>query len=84
MPHRGNLAVWFALHTVFGTVAEETSHGVRLFVPTWETVDPAAVLIAVLAFAALFRFDWGMIRTLVVSAVADMLYHLVVSPTMGT
>jgi chromate transporter len=71
-----NLAVWFALHTLFGEVNELVWNGVRLFVPVWESVDPAAIAIAVFAATALFRFKLGMIRTLGLSAAAGMLYYL--------
>lgn len=71
-----NLAVWFALHTLFGEVDEVVWNGVRLFVPVWETVDPVAIAIAVLAAVALFRFKLGMIRTLGLSAAAGTLYYL--------
>ncbi len=71
-----NLAVWFALHTLFGEVDEVVWNGVRLFVPVWETVDGAAIAIAVFAAVSLFRFKLGMIRTLGLSALAGMIYYL--------
>ena len=71
-----NLAVWFALHTLFGEVDEVVWNGVRLLVPVWETVDPAAIAIALLASVALFRFKLGMIQTLGLSAAAGLLYYL--------
>lgn len=73
-----NLALWFALQTLFGQVEVAVRHGVRLFVPAWETVDLAAVVIAVLAGFALLRFRLGMIPTLGVSAVVGAAYYLVV------
>jgi chromate transporter len=72
-----NLAVWFALHTLFGKVDEVVWNGVRLFVPVSETVDLAAIAIAALASLALFRFKLGMIPTLGLSAGAGLLYYLV-------
>jgi chromate transporter len=73
-----NLAVWFALHTLFGEVDERVWNGMRLFVPVWETVDPAAVAIGALAAIGLFRFRLGMLRTLGLSAAAGFIYYLVV------
>lgn len=73
-----NLAVWFALHTLFGEVDEAVWHGARLYVPVWATVDPAAIVIAGLAAVALFRFKLGMVWTLALSAVAGAAYALVV------
>jgi chromate transporter len=73
-----NLAVWFALHTLFGEVDERVWNGMRLFVPVWETVDPAAVAIGALAAIGLFRFRLAMLRTLGLSAAAGFIYYLVV------
>jgi len=73
-----NLALWFSLHTLFGRVEEIRQWGVRLQVPDWITLDPGAVLIAVAAFFALFRFRLGMIPTLIGSAALGLVYHLLV------
>jgi len=59
-----NLAVWFALHTVFETVEEIQVWGVRLLMPRWQTIDITALLLAAGAFVAIFRFRWGMLPTL--------------------
>ena len=69
-----NLAVWFALHVVFGEVEEDTLGAVRLFVPVWSTIDWAALAIAVGALVAMLRFKVGMIRTLFVSAALGIVY----------
>lgn len=73
-----NLAVWFALHTLFAQVDERQFGPVRLFVPLWQTVDPAAVAIAVLASLALFRFHVSMLLTLAGSALLGIAYYLLV------
>jgi len=72
-----NLAVWFALHTLFGEVDEVVWNRVRLFMPRWETVDPGAIGIVLLASLALFRFKLGMIRTLLLSASVGLVYFLI-------
>jgi chromate transporter len=71
-----NLAVWFSLHTLFGQVDEIHRFGVRLQVPTWATLDPAALLLAAAAFVALFKFKRGMLETLALSAAAGLIYFL--------
>jgi chromate transporter len=71
-----NLSIWFALHTLFGTVVEQHVAGARLLVPDWSTIDPAAVVIALAAMTAMLRFHVGMITTLAVSATAGLLYYL--------
>lgn len=71
-----NLAVWFALHTLFRQVQDiHYPFGLRLAVPQWQTLDIAALAIAALAMVAVFRLKWGMIPTLVGSAALGMLYH---------
>jgi len=71
-----NLAVWFGLNTVFAEVGIRVWHGVRLYVPAWSTLDPAAFVIAALAFVTLVRWKRGMIETLAASAAAGALYSL--------
>jgi len=73
-----NLAVWFALHVIFGQVDEVHAYGLRLFVPAVATLDTAALIIAAGAFVAIFRFKLGMIPTLFASAVAGLVYYLLV------
>jgi chromate transporter len=61
-----NLAVWFSLHVAFGIVNETHVFGMRLLLPDFATARYASIVIAAGAFLALFRFHWGMIRTLAV------------------
>jgi len=63
-----NLAVWFSLQTLFGAVNTVHLGPLQLLVPVWSTLDPAALLIAVGAFVALFGLRWGIFRTLALSA----------------
>jgi chromate transporter len=72
-----NLAVWFSLHTLFGRVDEVNVTGLRLLVPDLKTIDIVSTLIAVGAFVLMFRFKFGMLRTLALSAAVGLLYHLV-------
>jgi chromate transporter len=69
-----NLAVWFSMHVLFAEVDEVRTAGVRLLVPEWATLDAAALLITIGAFAALFLLKCGMIRTLLAAAAAGMVY----------
>ena len=70
------LAVWFALHTLFGTVRELRTGGVRLFVPDLHTLDPFALAIAAGACWLLFRTRLGMLGTLGVAVAAGMLVQI--------
>ncbi|HYO13093.1 MAG TPA: chromate efflux transporter [Thermoanaerobaculia bacterium] len=72
-----NLAVWFALHTLFNEVEEVRRGGLRLLVPVWSTLDPAVLVLAIGAFLALFRWKIGMLKTLAASAAAGLLWWLV-------
>lgn len=59
-----NLAVYFALHTLFGEVDRLGWGPVRPEVPDLTTVRPVAVVIAVTAAFMLFRLRWSVLRTL--------------------
>ena len=72
-----NLAVWFGVHTVFSSVTYIYFGGLRLLVPDWTTLNLMALVIAIGAFIALFRFKTGMIPTLFVSAGLGLVYRLV-------
>jgi chromate transporter len=73
-----NLAVWFALHTVFGEVDEIHRLGMRLFLPEWGTVSGPSFVLAVGAFLALLRFNLGMMKTLGGSVLFGSLYFLLI------
>ena len=71
-----NLAIWFALHVVFARIDEvRAAGGLRLYVPDWSSLDPAAAILAAAAMLAMVRFKLGMIPTLLVSAVLGALWH---------
>jgi len=71
-----NLALWFAVHVAFGRVDEWRTFGARLLVPDPATANPAAILIAIGAFVAIFRLHWNVIMTLGMAAAAGMAYQL--------
>lgn len=72
-----NLAVWFGLHVIFGVVNEQQAGPLRLYVPEWNTLDIAALVLTVISFLALFRFKLGMLPTLALSAGLGLMYRLV-------
>ncbi|HMI96266.1 MAG TPA: chromate transporter [Micropepsaceae bacterium] len=59
-----NLAVWFALHTLFGRVEDVSGFGMILHEPELGSVNWAAVLLSMVAALAIFRFRLGMMPTL--------------------
>lgn len=70
-----NLAVWFSLHVLFGTVRDVHAGPLLLQVPAWETVNVAAVAIAIVAAVATLRFHVGMFALLAGSAAAGVSWH---------
>ena len=64
-----NLAIWFAVHVVFEKVDQVQLGILRLYVPVWDTLNWAALLLCAAALIAMLRFKIGMIPTLAVSAV---------------
>ncbi len=71
-----NLAVWFGLHVLFGTVAETRVGPLRLWVPDAATLDPAALVLTLLAFVALFRLRLGVLPTLGLGAALGLAWRL--------
>ena len=72
-----NLAVWFALHTLFGSIRDVHFLGAHLLVPVWDTINVPTLLIALFAMLALFRFKLGMMTTIGCSAALGLLHHIV-------
>jgi chromate transporter len=72
-----NLAVWFSVHTLFARVGEMNVLGARILLPDLSTLDPVALLLAVGAAVALFRFKTGMIGTLLACAGLGAVWALV-------
>ena len=71
-----NLAVWFSLHVIFDQVRETQHWGMRFYIPSLATLNPDALLIAVGACVALFRFHQNMLVVLGVSAVIGLVYRM--------
>ena len=71
-----NLSVWFGLHVFFGTVDAKPLGVVTLWLPDLSTLDPFALVFAVIAAIALLRFHLGLAWTLVIAAGLGLLSHL--------
>ena len=76
-----NLAVWFALHVLFGEVRDVRALGVTLPVPTLATVNLASLALTVAAVVAVFRFKVGMIPVLAACSAAGVLLYLLTGAT---
>ncbi|WP_431268593.1 chromate efflux transporter [Dankookia sp. P2] len=67
-----NLAVWFGLRVLFGAMWEVPIGPARLEVPILASIDPVAVLLAMLAAVSLFRMRMGVVKTLGIAAAAGL------------
>ncbi|MBM3598478.1 MAG: chromate efflux transporter [Alphaproteobacteria bacterium] len=74
-----NLAVWFALNVVFAKVGTVELGWLRLYVPSWSSLDWAALGLALLAMAAMFWWRLGMIVTLAGAAALGVAYYFVIT-----
>jgi chromate transporter len=72
-----NLSIWFALHTVFRATSKVASYGLSFDMPVVSSVDIAALVLAIAAATAIFRFNLGMLTVLGGSCVAGVLLRLV-------
>jgi len=59
-----NLAIWFAVHTIFRATVPVTAGPVHFDAPVVASVDPWAAALAVLAILAVFRLKIGIFTTL--------------------
>lgn len=71
-----NLAVWFALKTIFPEVTDSTAIHLRPMITATHAMDIAALVIAVAACVAMLRFKVNMIITLAASAAVGLGYFL--------
>jgi chromate transporter len=71
-----NLAIWFALHTVFRQVRPVHGYGLSFDMPVLTSVDTWALVLAVAAAIAIFRFKVGMIPTLAACCCAGIVLYL--------
>ena len=73
-----SLALWFAAHTLFGTVADRAWLGGSVPVPDWSTLDLAATAIALVAALLIFVLRRGILTTLAISAALGIVGRLVI------
>jgi chromate transporter len=71
-----NLAVWFAIHTVFRETRPMRGLGIAFDAPVLASVDVWALLLSAAAVLAMFRFRAGMVPTLAACAAAGVALHV--------
>ena len=68
-----NLAVYFALHTLFAETTDATWGPLQLELPQLATLRPVPVLIALAAAMMIFKLRWSVLRTLAACAALGLL-----------
>jgi chromate transporter len=71
-----NLALWFALHTVFSRVTPFAAGPLRFDLPEPASLDPFALLLSLGAIVAVLRFKAGTLPTLATTAALGVALHL--------
>jgi len=71
-----NLSIWFALHTVFRETSPVRSFGLSFDMPVLSSVDIPALILAIAAATAVFRFNMGMLTVLAGSCAAGVVLRL--------
>jgi chromate transporter len=70
-----NLALWFAIHTLFRQTRPVHVPGVDLDLPVLASLDPLALLLSAGAVVGIFVLKAGMLRTFAAAAMAGLLIH---------
>jgi chromate transporter len=73
-----NLAVWFALHALFRTTTPIRVSWLSFDAPILSSLDPWALLLAIVAAIALLRLRLGVLRTLGLCAGVSVVLQLIV------
>ncbi len=71
-----NLALWFALHTIFRRVTPFAAGPLRFDLPVPASLDPWALLLSLGAIVAVLRFKAGTLPTLATTAALGVGLHL--------
>lgn len=71
-----NLAIWFAIHTIFRQTLTVEGFGLRFQMPVVASVDPWSLALSAVAMLAIFRFRIGMLTVLAGCSAAGLCLHL--------
>jgi chromate transporter len=71
-----NLAIWFAIHTIFRAVFRINQFGLSFDAPVLASVNAWALFLSVAAAIAIFRFKIGMIPVLIACSLAGLGLYL--------
>ncbi|MGI8706581.1 MAG: chromate transporter, partial [Sphingomicrobium sp.] len=68
-----NLAVWFALHTIFAEVFDYRAGPLQVDVPVLSSVTIPALALTIATMVAVFRFKAGPLTVIAGAAIAGVL-----------
>ena len=68
-----NLSIWFSLHVFFHQISAEKLGPLVIWKPEFASLDYTAVALSLLCAILMFRFSWGISRTLLCAAAAGVL-----------
>lgn len=71
-----NLALWFAIHTIFREGRPVRGFGFTFDAPVFASVDPWALALSIAAAVAIFRLNAGMLVTLAACSLAGVALYL--------
>ncbi|HEY4473137.1 MAG TPA: chromate efflux transporter [Stellaceae bacterium] len=72
-----NLAIWFALHTIFRETVPLRWYGIGFDMPVLASLNLWAFVLSLAAIVAIFRFKAGTIQTLAACSAAGVVLYLV-------
>jgi chromate transporter len=72
-----NLAIWFAIHTLFRATWRVEGYGLSFDAPTLASVNPWALALAIAAVIGVFRAKAGMLPTLGACSLAGVVLYAV-------
>ncbi len=74
-----NLAIWFALFTLFNEVTERRRYGALLYQPALSSINLMALALAIISAIAIFRFKVATLKVITAAAVAGIIYQFVIA-----
>ena len=74
-----NLAIWFGLHVLFGTVTRALGL-IPIWLPNFNNLDIASLALTIIAGLALLRFHVGIPKTLALAAFLGVIYRFALPP----
>jgi chromate transporter len=67
-----NLAIWFAIHTIFKDVVVISSYGLSFDAPVWSSINLWGSILSLCAILAMLKFRYGILATLAGSSLVSL------------